>query len=146
MAKQKADKSKPKQQKAEAGSVVVLTSQRWFDPEKYDVKQRQSESIPETWITWLTNSRGEVAIFEKDKMDTRLTGEAFSDDKSKWIDVPFFDEPDDAVAHLWKHRKSDQHFAAQVPSKLAYQIISEAPTIATEIELPLVQPEAQPTA
>ncbi len=138
MAEQKAAAKTKKKQKQE--TVVVLTSQRWFDPEKYEVKERQSVSIPETWITWLSNSKGEVAIFEKDKMDPRLTGEAFTEDKSKWLTVPYFEEPDDAVEYLWKHRKSEKHFGAQVPSRLAYQVITEKPQVAKKIEMPLKQP------
>jgi predicted FMN-binding regulatory protein PaiB len=138
MADKKAAKVKKERKKPEM--VVVLTSQGWFDPEKYDVKQRQSKSIPETWINWLVNSSSEVAIFEKDKMDPRLTGEAFTDNKDKWLTVPYFVEPDDAVEYLWKHRKSDTHFGAQVPAKIAYQVITEKPVIAKKIEMPLMQP------
>ena len=130
--------AKPKPQQPEM--VVVLTSQRYFDPDKYQVEKPQSESIHEDWIAWLTNSSGEVALFEKDKMDPRLTGEAFTGDKSKWLNVPYFKDPDDAISHLWKHRKSDECFGVQVPADIAYQAITEKPTIAAKVEMPLQQP------
>ena len=135
MAEIEAAKQKQKTQAPEM--VVVLTSQRYFDPEKFEVKKPQSESMPEEWITWLTNSMGEVAVFEKNKMDPRLTGQAFTEDESKWLPVPYFSEPDDAVEYLWKHRKSGDRFGAQVPAKIAYQVISEKPNIATKVEMPL---------
>ena len=119
--------------------VVVLTSKGWHDPKKYVInhKDRQSRSIPEKWVQWLVNSKEEVAVFGKDNLDPRLTGQAFTDDSTKWLHVPFFDEVEDAVDYLWDNRKDDHKLSAQVLAKDAYMVITEKPVVAAEIEMPL---------
>jgi hypothetical protein len=124
--------------------VVVLTSKGWYDPRKYDVQHEQNRSMPENWVQWITNSKGQVAIFCQDVLDKRLTGEAYTDDKSKWLAIPFFDEPEDAVDYLWANRRRDNLFLVQIPAEKAYQIITEKPVVATEIENPIGQSEQEP--